>query len=558
MKKGKFNLYVMLLMFALIPLVVGSIVVTLFLINEGKTEIKTVMHNYMYSMAVAEGERLYTAVEDEGVDKALSVEHLSEVCSDIAIADVSSSYAYVADANGTMLYHPTAEKIGEPVTNSTILGVCADMAAGKADAATTVEYEFKGAQKYASYWVAPDMSFVMVISADEDEVMAGIAAMRSLAILIEVIIIVVFVGIALFFAKMVATPIKAVADRINCMAEGNLNSTYPINSIVDETLILIHASDTLQSHLREVIDKTQSVSNELESGANTVYELSDHTSRGVDQISQAMEDLANGASSMAESVQNINSNIISMGMSVETIASNTENLVQSSNDIKIATQDADAYMKKVSDSSQHSVESVNKISTQISETSEAIKNIERASDVISEIASQTNLLSLNASIEAARAGDAGRGFAVVASEIQQLAEQSNKSANDIKEIVQNITIQSNKTVELSAEIAGIITEEQGFIVETQKKFDVLAENIDRSLNQIDEIASKVDELNSVKASITSEVQDLSAISEENAASNEEVSASVINIAESIREVHNNSDETKALTVELSDTVSYFN
>lgn len=558
MKTGKFNMNVMLLMFALIPLFCGGLTVTIFLSEMGKSEIKTVTHNYMYSMAEDEGEALYGLAEVEGMDAALAPEALADFCAGKGLKDVSSSYIYVADADANMLYHKDESKIGQPVSNDVIKGVCAEMAAGATIETAVVEYKYNGSMKYASYYVAPDNSFVLVVSADESDVLSGVKKMVVYASIISLGILFLFILIALYFAKVVATPIRAVTDRINCMAEGNLNSTLPIKSIVTETVTLIRASDTLQSHLREVIDRTQTVSNELETGANTVFELSDHTSRGVDQISSAMEDLANGASSMAESVQNINSNIISMGMSVETIANNTENLVQSSNDIKAATQDADSYMKRVSDSSQQSVDSVHKISVQISETSEAIKSIERASDVISEIASQTNLLSLNASIEAARAGDAGRGFAVVASEIQQLAEQSNKSANDIKEIVQNITIQSDKTVELSAEIANIITEEQGYIVETQKKFDILADNIDRSLNQIDEIASKIDDLNSVKASITSEVQDLSAISEENAASNEEVSASVINIAESIREVHNNSNETKSLTVELNDAVSYFN
>jgi methyl-accepting chemotaxis protein len=558
-KKGKsgFTMKKMLLLFALVPLVVGGLIVTIFLVENAKKSIKEVTHNYMYSMAVSEGQGLYDEMEYYGAEEALSTESLTEYCSDLNIKDVSSSYCYVADANGTMLWHPTAEKIGEPVTNSTILGVTADMAAGKHDDPAVVDYEFKGAMKYASYYVAPDNSFVLVMSADESDVLSRVNAMTSYAIVIDIVVTVIFIVIAVILSKMVATPITQIAEEMQEFSEGDMNTDREIHSVVNETKMLITAYEKLQSQVKNIIGVTQGISNNLSDGAANVVELSEHASTGINQISSAMEDLANGATSMAESVQNINSSIITMGNSVDTIATNTESLVQSSNDIKDATIEANSYMRKVSDSSQNSVESVHKIASQINETSEAIKSIEIASNVISDIASQTNLLSLNASIEAARAGEAGRGFAVVASEIQKLAEQSNQSASDIKEIVQNITIQSDKTVELSSEIAGIISKEQEYIADTQEKFDLLSENIDNSITQIKEIADKVEELNSVKTTITSEVQDLSAISEENAASNEEVSASVINISESINTVHTNSDDTKKLTVDLNDTISYF-
>ncbi|MCQ2499349.1 MAG: methyl-accepting chemotaxis protein [Lachnospiraceae bacterium] len=557
-KKGlKFNFHKMLLMFALIPCIVSVLVVTIFLVNESQTEIEEVAHNYMYSMAASSGQGLYDQMSIQGKELALSSASLAQFCGEIKLEGISSSYCYVADAAGTMLYHPTAEKIGQPVTNSTILDVCAQMSSGKSIATDVVSYEFNGETKYASYFVAPDNSFVLVISADKSDVMADVDKIVLQGSLIAVACVVVFIVIATLFSMKVVKPLTSVVKAMSDTAEGNLNADTNIHSTVFETKQLITSAKTLQQVLQKTIGDTQNISDELKTGAESVAHLAEQSKEGSDQISSAMEDLAQGATSMAQNVQSINEQVIDMGFAIDSITANTDQLVVLSNNIREANIDATEYINKVSASSEKSVSAVQDIKEQINDTNDSVIKIKDAADMIGSIAQQTNLLALNASIEAARAGEAGKGFAVVAQEIKNLSEQSNNSAEEIRQVVSEVIAQSSKSVSLVGEVVEIITEEQNFINETEKKFEILNNEIEQSLEEIQNISDKVSNLDEAKVSITSSVSDLSAISEENAASNQQVSASVAEIAEAINSIASNSNSTNVMASDLTETVSYF-
>ena len=270
-----------------------------------------------------------------------------------------------------------------------------------------------------------------------------------------------------------------------------------------------------------------------------------------------MEDLAQGATSLATSVQDISEQVVEISTIIGEIAENVETLSSAAGNIQKANVDATEYINKVANSSTKSVGSVSEINSQIISTNEAIAKIDAAVNVISSVASQTNLLALNASIEAARAGEAGRGFAVVADEINSLSVQSADGAKEIASIVSEIKAQSAKSVDLAETVSNIITEEQGYISDTQNKFEILHNEIEKSLIAIRGISDKMDGLEKVRSVISSNVEDLSAISEENAASNQEVSASLTSIASSITSISEDSQSMNELAKELQEAVSYF-
>ena len=558
-KVSGLSLNIMLMIFAMVPVIVSVIVVSVILVNGSKNEIKKVTLNYLEDLTIATGKEIAEEVKLEG-PAALTTENLAEICKGVGVADVDSSYAYVVlpDENDTMIYHPTESKIGSPVTNSVILGVSQDIKAGKAVSSQVVEYKFNGVMKYAAYYVNDTKDFIICISADEDDVMAEANSIVTMAVILVVVFVLVFAALAYILAGIVSKPIAKVADALEDIAGGNIANKVDVAGNIKETKLLVAAATKLQSELSSIIGKTKGISLDLRSGAESVNALAETSSDGASQISSAIDDLAQGSTSMAESVQSINEQVIEMGIAIENIANNAQELAQSSTNIQSANADATEYINKVANSSVKSVDAVQSISSQISETNAAVNQIKDAVDMISSIASQTNLLALNASIEAARAGEAGKGFAVVATEIKSLSEQTNGSTEQIKAIVSEIVAKSEKSVQLSTEVAEIITEEQQYIEDTQAKFNVLNDEIAASLNGINSIATRIETLNTAKVSITDSVQDLSAISEENAASSQQVAASVSGIVDAINEITDSSNTTNSMAADLTETVSYFN
>jgi len=390
-----------------------------------------------------------------------------------------------------------------------------------------------------------------------EKVNKAVGNMRIVALGIAIVLMGIFSGLCVYFTRVIATPLKLCADSLTKLSEGDLKATNDAVSKVSETKAIIFASNTLRDKMSEIIGEIKNVSGELNDDANNVGDLSDASSSSVSQISSAMEDLAEGSTEMACNVQDIAKSVSDMNETIAMLTESSEALTTSSEKIRTANDEASNYISKVSDSSVQTVEAVHDITRQISNTNDAVQKIKEAVDMITSITSQTNLLALNASIEAARAGEAGRGFAVVASEIGNLSDQSGKSANEIRKIVDEIVRNSEASVELSAGVAKLITEEQQYIKDTQDKFDTLKTEINGSLENIRQVSDDTVNLEKIQSVITDAVQSLSAISQENAASNEEVSASITGIATSVDEIASSADKTRANSEKLVGMVSYF-
>lgn len=375
--------------------------------------------------------------------------------------------------------------------------------------------------------------------------------------LLAVVIAIVFVVIIIIIARMVGRPLKQVANELDIIADGNIGHSFDIHSIVNETVSISTAAKRVQSNLADIISETRNAAEELAGNIENLDELSSNLSDSAGQINTAMDELTLAASNMADSVQSVNSEVISMGENIGLIAGNVEGLSDSSGTMSTVSDTAASCMQEVMESSEKSVKAAEDISEQINMTNSSISKITEAVQFIQNIANQTQLLSLNASIEAARVGEAGKGFAVVADNIRQLSEQSSEGANSIKQLAEEIVNQSNKSVGLANEIRELIASEQKKVGEAQDSFTQLNQQIESSVGQIEGISAKTEMLDGSKASITGSVQDLSAISQENAASNEEVNANIQSMVESIHTVSNKTKVMNDLAVKLEDVISRF-
>ena len=263
------------------------------------------------------------------------------------------------------------------------------------------------------------------------------------------------------------------------------------------------------------------------------------------------------AVTLADNVQDVNAKSIEMGNAITDIDNDVQVLSANSEQMGKANSTATKSMETVLDSSNQSAEIIERITNQIEETNQAILSINEAVNLIMDITGQTSLLALNASIEAARAGQSGSGFAVVASEIKKLAEQSAEGVDTIKQVADNIFAKSNECVSMVHDVQILLGKEQDDISATCNSFATLSKTISDNIVAVSRISEKSKQLDGIKQSIIANITDLSAISEENAASNEEVSANVTSIAEAIDQMNTATGHVSKVSDELAEMMKYF-
>ena len=391
----------------------------------------------------------------------------------------------------------------------------------------------------------------------ESAVRNSISGMLRRLVLLAGCMIILFTAILVYLSFKIRKPLLTTAEYIDCVANGDLSGNLEVKSVIREVTTLIRASAALKDKLNSIVTEVDGHAMQLDNNMESLNVLASASSKGANQIRQAIDELSKTAVSLAENVQSVNTSMMEMGNNVTAIHSETVTLNENSDKMDHANRNASESMNLVLTSSHTSSAIIEEMIVQVKATNEAIASISKAVELISDITSQTNLLSLNASIEAARAGQAGRGFAVVATEIKQLADQSSQGAAAIKNIADDILEKSNKSVELTERMRVLAEKEQADIGSAKTGFDTLSQIIEANVATAGTIAEKTKNLEELKQTIINNITELSAISEENAASNEEVTANVSSIAESIDRISEDTGMIKKVSAALEEQMKYF-
>lgn len=411
--------------------------------------------------------------------------------------------------------------------------------------------------------------YTPVYSDDGDVIGMGFAGEKEQAVndakknlvrtlsLISVAIAVIYLGILIFLALKIRKSLAKTTAHIERIANGSISEDVEGSSAIDEINTLIESSKILKEKLNDIVTNVNDHVVNLQQDTSSLNERADFSNEGAGQISQAMEELSVTAVTLADNVQDVNAKSIEMGNAITDIDGDVQVLSENSKQMGQANSAATKSMETVLDSSNQSAEIIERITNQIEETNQAILSINEAVNLIMDITGQTSLLALNASIEAARAGQSGSGFAVVASEIKKLAEQSAKGVDTIKQVADNIFSKSNECVSMVRDVQTLLGKEQEDISATRSSFATLSKTINDNIVAVARISEKSKQLDGIKQSIIANITDLSAISEENAASNEEVSANVTSIAEAIDQMNTATGHVSEVSDELAELMKYF-
>ncbi|MBO7333850.1 MAG: cache domain-containing protein [Lachnospiraceae bacterium] len=420
-------------------------------------------------------------------------------------------------------------------------------------------------QPYYAYYIpiynaGSDAPVGMVFAGKAEATVNSVINSLITGIVVVAIIMIVLSGLLILvitnsISKGIGFGVKALTK----VADGDLTIEIDDKLVAkkDETGDIVRAIENLKQKLTAIINDIVGHSNDVNDNAARLGEDSKQTSESIEQVERAVNEIADGATSQANDTTKATESVIKMGNLVEETNEDVSKLTRVSKEMEATGKAAADKLNDLENINDKTKVAIKTIYEETTSTNEAAKQISEAIALITSIAEETNLLSLNASIEAARAGDAGRGFAVVASQIQKLAEQSNESAGKIEEIANGLMTQSQHVVDTMDEVNTIIGQQNEIIVDSAECFKQVLEGINESRDHINAISTNMEGLNESRQSVVDVVSNLSAIAEENAASTEETSASTTIVTQTVQQIADSALELTEIAGKLEESVKVF-
>ena len=526
-----------------------------------KKELTAFSQNYLHDLALSYGMVLNDSLNILGEKEALSVENLTSLFDGVGMEGQETSYIYIVSPDGNMLFHPTPDKIGQPVENVVVKNVISDIQSGNWKENDVVSYEFNGSMKYASYYVNKTADYILVITVDTDELLSPITAINSkgtFGLITAFFISIIVIGILITF--MVVSPILKIAELTGNVANMDFTENEvqkKLSTRKDELGVMARSLGSLRQSLSDVVTNIRENCNTLLASAETLHSGAAKTSEAMEQVGNSVQDISESANNQARDTQDATENVILIGDMIEETTYTVNTLMESINSMDATNKNAQVILATLRKINKESENYIDIIAKQTSSTNDSVLKIAEAANLITDIASETNLLSLNASIEAARAGEQGRGFAVVASEIQKLAFQSSDSANKIADIIQMLSSNSEKAVETMKQVKKIISQQTEYIVTTDNAFEEIQRGVEKTLDGIHNISEKTREMDSARKNVIDVVNNLNAIAEENAAVTEESAASVSEITHVVEDIVTKADNLNVIATELETQIEIF-
>lgn len=522
-KRGTFAAKIIVMV--ILAVIVSNVICMVFILESSKKQITDSTKHTMVDVINTTSKIVENEISNADTED-LDYDEYAKSLSDVKLEGMDSSYVYVVKNDGTMLYHPTKEKVGQPVENAVIKGVVQQLQDGKKPGTTVVEYDFNGTTKYSAYTILNNEN-ILVLTADESEALAGITTVTGVAVGIIAIVVLIAITISFIMGRRLMRPLVKVSTIIEDVANGNIEADFSVvKESNDEIGLIIEKMKELTQSLGSIVGKIRNSSDTMSSNSYELNDTSSQTLAANNEISKAVEDVAEGSTGMAASISKINENLLEMSNETKDINASVDEIKNQT----VAVQDSSKIMndkiKSMQDSSHKMDEGISAISKRIETVNNTVDKVSNIVSVIEEISSETNLLSLNASIEAARAGDAGKGFAVVAQEIRVLSDNTNTELENIKQIISSLVEECRYCVQASGTIVEDNAKQKEEIKAVLDEFGSLDEQIQKTAEKADEIEELVTAMIELNDDITKSSNSLTDVSAANAAATEEMNANI--------------------------------
>ena len=522
-KRGTFAAKIIVMV--ILAVIVSNVICMVFILESSKKQITDSVKHTMVDVINTTSKIMENEISNSGGDD-LDYDGYANNLSDVKLEGMGSAYMYVVQKDGTMLYHPTKEKVGQPVENAVIKGVVQQLQDGKKPGTAVVEYDFNGTTKYSAYTILNNEN-ILVLTADESEALAGITTVTGAAVGISAIVVLIAIIISFIMGRRLMRPLVKVSTIIEEIANGDINADFGmVKETNDEIGLIIEKMKELTQSLGNIVGRIRNSSDTMSANSNELNDTSSQTLAANNEISKAVEDVAEGSTGMAASISKINENLLEMSNETKDINASVDEIKNQTVAVQESSKIMNDKIKSMQDSSHKMDEGISTISKRIETVNTTVDKVSNIVSVIEEISSETNLLSLNASIEAARAGDAGKGFAVVAQEIRVLSDNTNTELENIKQIISSLVEECRYCVQASGTIVEDNAKQKEEIKAVLDEFGSLDEQIQKTAEKADEIEELVTAMIELNDDITKSSNSLTDVSAANAAATEEMNANI--------------------------------
>ena len=350
-----------------------------------------------------------------------------------------------------------------------------------------------------------------------ENIMEDAKAIRN----ITVILVILAVAIALIIGNRIAVSISKtlyeMVDSLEKVAEGDLTTDF-VTKRKDEFLRLNEGLNHMLNGFRDIITDVKGFGKEVNNLSGTVAEIADSIHVSMSEISDSADEVARGVVSQSEDAENCNVKMTEFSNQIIVVCEQAENMGSMTDKASDAVRQGKVIIENLNQQSETIVKLANELGQDIENVKKRSDDIEDIIDTINEIASQTNLLSLNASIEAARAGENGRGFSVVADEIRKLASQSMEAADQIKHIVENIRKTTQQTTDSAKKTEEYIFKQADSLEETITIFASINNCVDELVNGLNRMLKDMRGISNERNQMEDSIHSISAVSHQIAAS----------------------------------------
>jgi methyl-accepting chemotaxis protein len=363
-----------------------------------------------------------------------------------------------------------------------------------------------------------------------------VSDIRNLTILIVAISCIAAIAIGLLITVGIQRVIGYIIKELDKVSNGNLTVNLKVKR-KDEFLVLGNGINGMISRMRLLIENVRKESSTVTDTSVQLMEASEVFTESAKDITYSMQEIQKGINEQANESVNCLSEMDELSQKIEVIYGKTTEISDIANGTKQSIVEGMGTMVTLDEKTKSTTDITSEIIENIELLEKRAFSISKIVSAINAIAEETNLLSLNASIEASRAGEAGKGFQVVAHEIGKLADQSVTAAKEIEKLISSIQTQTKDVVTVANKAASVVSEQQTAVTNTHVSFQTMQQHVEALLDDIGVILPQINHIEQARKSMISAISNISAVSEETAAASEVVNQTAIHQLETVQALH---------------------